>query len=64
MLNDYRKHYDETGESTYTPGVFSSGDEFETEDDVHNKYLGIIDALLKMVLIRSVLMKDYFLKQP
>lgn len=47
MLNDYRKHYDETGESTYTPGVFSSGDEFETEDDVHNKYLGIIDALIK-----------------
>lgn len=47
MLSDYRKHYDETGESTYTPGVFSSGDEFETEDDVHNKYLGIIDALIK-----------------
>lgn len=47
MLSEYRKHYDETGESTYTPGVFSSGDEFETEDDVHNKYLGIIDALIK-----------------
>lgn len=47
MLSEYRKHYDETGESTYTPGVYSSGDEFETEDDVHNKYLGIIDALIK-----------------
>ena len=45
--SDYREHYNETGESSWKPGIFSEGDEFETEDDVHNKYLGIIDALIK-----------------
>ncbi len=55
-LNDYCQHCEETGEFVYE----TEGDRFESEDDVHNKYLGIIDALIKHGADPSVIIENTF----
>ena len=55
-LNDYCQHCEETGEFVYE----NDGDRFESEDDVHNKYLGIIDALIKHGADPSVIIENTF----
>lgn len=44
-LNDYRNHYETNGDETFEDDW--TGDKYYCEDDVHNKYLGLFDILIK-----------------
>lgn len=44
-LSDYRNHYETNGDETFEDDW--TGDKYNCENDVHNKYLGLFDILIK-----------------